>query len=141
MRPDWDEYFLNIASVVADRADCKRRKVGAVLVNSDHIIIGTGYNGTRPGKPGCLDGACPRGNLSYAEVAEFSDYSDPTSPGFCISTHAEVNALLHTTQPVQNATIYVSQPPCPGCFKVLDNAGMSRIVFSSSAGPGIHNLT
>lgn len=61
-RPTWDSYFLNVAQAVANRADCTRRMVGAVIVDPEHRVISTGYNGAPPGKPGCLsDGACPRG--------------------------------------------------------------------------------
>src|SRR5690606_13137912 len=52
-RPSWDEYFLEIAEAVSARADCSRRKVGAVIVSSDRRIVGTGYNGAPAGQPGC----------------------------------------------------------------------------------------
>ena len=60
--PDWDDYSLGIADAVARRAKCTRRAVGAVLVH-DRRIIATGYNGAAPGRPDCLEGACPRGQL------------------------------------------------------------------------------
>lgn len=61
MRPSFDDYYLGIAWAVAARADCTRRKAGTVIVK-DATIIGHGYNGAPPGRPGCLsDGACPRG--------------------------------------------------------------------------------
>lgn len=62
-RVSWTDYFLGIADSVAVRADCTRRRVGAVVVDrrTKHLIS-TGYNGAAPGEPGCLsDGACPRG--------------------------------------------------------------------------------
>lgn len=72
MRPDWDTYFLGIAKAVAARADCTRRRIGAVIVDADHRIISAGYNGAPPGKPGCLsEGACPRGRHFYAP--EYTD--------------------------------------------------------------------
>jgi dCMP deaminase len=92
-RPGWDEYFVNIARAVAERSDCRRRKVGAVLVDTGRRIVGTGYTGAPSGHPGCLEGACPRGLLSYDEVKEFSAYD--SGPGRCISVHAEANALLY----------------------------------------------
>ena len=52
MRPNWDEYFLGIAAAVAQRADCERRQVGAVVIGPDHRIVGTGYNGAPAGQPG-----------------------------------------------------------------------------------------
>jgi dCMP deaminase len=127
-RPTWHHYFLGIAETVARRADCRRRAVGAVVVGRDHRILATGYNGTRPGYQGCLAGGCPRGLLSYEDVAAFSDYNDPASPGYCISTHAEMNALLYAGTRVTGATVYVTDPPCPGCFKALGNAGIDRLV-------------
>ncbi len=47
-RPTWDEYFLGIAAAVSQRADCRRRRVGAVLV-AQHRIVATGYNGSSHG--------------------------------------------------------------------------------------------
>lgn len=64
-RPSWDDYFVTIARAVAARSDCRRRQVGAVLVDESHRIVGTGYTGAPSGHPGCLEGACPRGLLSY----------------------------------------------------------------------------
>lgn len=121
-RPTWDKYFLSIAKSVSARADCSRRKVGAVLVK-DHRIIATGYNGVRPGSMGCLDGGCPRGKLSYDEQPAFKDYSN------CIATHAEMSALLFSPFPVQGATLYVTCEPCPDCHKFIKNAGLAAVYW------------
>ncbi|HOQ28650.1 MAG TPA: cell division protein DedD, partial [Armatimonadota bacterium] len=74
--PGWDEYFVGIARAVAARAKCTRRQVGAVLVLGRRIIA-TGYNGAAPGRPDCLQGACPRGMLSYDDVPGLGDYDRP----------------------------------------------------------------
>lgn len=58
-RPDWDEYFMEIAQVVALRSNCSRRHVAAVIVK-DRRIISTGYNGTPRGIRNCDEGGCPR---------------------------------------------------------------------------------
>lgn len=126
--PGWDEYFLGIAAAVSARAKCTRRRVGAVLVY-EHRIIATGYNGAAPGRPDCLEGACPRGRLGYAEVPAFSDYDVPGAPGFCIAIHAEVNALLFATRDTAGCTAYVTDQPCPGCRKALAAAGVVRAVW------------
>lgn len=65
-RPDWDAWALGIAHAIGPgptgRADCTRRKVGAVIIEPvRHRIIGAGYNGAEPGGPSCLKGECPRG--------------------------------------------------------------------------------
>ena len=54
MRPDWDNYFIEIAKVVSSRATCLRRKYGAVIVK-DSVIISTGYNGSPRGMENCID--------------------------------------------------------------------------------------
>lgn len=126
--PGWDEYFLGIATAVAARAKCTRRRVGAVLT-IDHRIIATGYNGAAPGEPDCLEGACPRGQLDYEVVPGLGDYDRPGTPGFCIAIHAEVNALLFATRDTKGATAYITDPPCPGCRKALAAAGIVRAVW------------
>lgn len=126
--PGWDDYFLGIAEAVSRRAKCTRRRVGAVLV-LDKRIISTGYNGAAPGRPDCLDGACPRGRLGYDEVPALSDYDRPGTPGFCIAIHAELNALLFATRDTKGATVYITDPPCPGCRKALAAAGVVRAVW------------
>lgn len=123
-RPGWDPYFLTIARAVARRADCTRRQIGCVLVDRDDRIISSGYNGAPAGKPGCLtDGACPRGQLSYAQVPKDSDYDN------CISIHAEANALLYARTDCKGATAYITDAPCYSCAKLLAAAGVDRIVW------------
>ena len=126
--PGWDEYFLGIETAVSDRAKCTRRRVGALLV-LDRRIIATGYNGAAPGRPDCLEGACPRGQLSYDQVPGLGDYDRPGTPGFCIAIHAEVNALLFSTRDTKGAVAYITDEPCPGCRKALAAAGIERVVW------------
>lgn len=122
-RPDWSEYALGVAEAVAVRGDCTRRKVGAVILDANHRLAGAGYNGSYPGGPSCLDGACPRGrhyearkptptSLAYTwargdEPVSLCACGNPwpcpdavapgssydTGPGACIASHAEANAL------------------------------------------------
>ena len=131
-RPSWDAYFLDIARVVATRADCTRRQAGAVIV-VENRIISTGYNGAPAGDPGCLSaGACPRGQLTYEELKAHSSYDEGL--GYCVATHAEVNALLHAGQSCRGATLYVVPGrPCVGCWRSMKSAGLVRVVWA-----GIH---
>lgn len=127
MRPDWDPYFINIAWAVAERTDCRRSKVGAVLVDTRHRIVGSGYPGTTAGEPGCLAGACPRGLKDYTDRPPLSAYDD------CISVHAEANAILNTDRHLfAGGTIYVTREPCHWCYKLIKAAG---ILFAIWADP------
>lgn len=128
-RPGWDDYFLAIAKAVSTRADCTRRRVGCVLV-ADRRIIGTGYNGAASGVPGCASaGACPRGRSDYGTVPAMGDYDRPGSESFCIALHAEANAVLYANRECSGATAYTTDPPCPGCRKILAAAGVVRVVW------------
>lgn len=126
-----DEQGLIAAFGVAMRADCTRRRVGAVLVNGLGRVVGTGRNGAPPGRPGCLSaGACPRGRLTSAEVAPGSTYSH--GAGLCTALHAEVNCVLHaggTPTERQGGVIYITDAPCDDCSKFLAGTGLARAVW------------
>lgn len=132
-RPSWDKWGLILAEAVATRADCTRRKVGAVLMRPDHTIVSTGYNGGRAGGPSCLAGGCPRGRMSREEVPGYDD-PNPTSydvgAGACIALHAEQNALLRATwDEMQDATLYITDKPCPGCMRMINGTPITRIHY------------
>jgi dCMP deaminase len=113
-RASWDEYFMNIARVVATRATCDRKHVGAVLVR-DRTILSTGYNGSIRGLPHCT------------EVGHMME------DGHCVATvHAEANAIIQAAKngvAIEGATIYTTASPCWPCFKLIANSGCKRIVF------------
>lgn len=141
-RPSWITYYLGIADAVAVRADCTRRKVGAVVV-SRNSIVATGYNGSPPGEPGCLsDGACPRGQHYPLEpalcaclgawpcgLAVQPNSSYDTGKGSCIALHAEQNALIRAGDRAQWATLYCTDEPCDGCWKLIKGAGIARVFW------------
>ncbi len=113
-RVSWDEYFMNIARVVATRATCDRKHVGAVLVR-DKTILSTGYNGSIRGLPHCTEA----GHMM--------------EDGHCVATvHAEANAIIQAATngvAIEGATIYTTASPCWPCFKLIANSGARRIVF------------
>lgn len=118
MRPDWDEYFMKIAEMVALRGDCTRAQVGAVIVK-DHRIVSTGYNGAPAGQPGCLtDSACPRGR---GETEISGDYD------LCVAIHAEANAIVYAgREKCLGAVMYITRMPCAGCTKLIAAAGIAQ---------------
>lgn len=124
-RPTWDETFLDIAQIWADRSTCSRRKVGAVVVK-DKKVIGQGYNGVASGKVHCVEGGCPRGLLSYDQVPAGADYN--AFP--CYAIHAEHNAILDAgLGSCQGATIYVTAEPCQQCTNLIEHAKIERVVI------------
>jgi dCMP deaminase len=120
-RPDIDEYFLKIASVVAERSTCHRHHVGAVAVRGKHILA-TGYNGAPSGLKDCLELGCLRDDMSVPSG---------TRHEICRAIHAEQNviiqAALHGVS-LEGATIYVTHSPCILCAKMLVNAKIKRFV-------------
>jgi len=123
-RPDWDEYFMSIARVVAARGNCVKRKVAAVIT-VDRRIIATGYNGTPRGTTNCNEGGCPRCN-SFAPGG--------TDLGECLCSHAEENAITHSAYhgvAVRGGTLYTTLCPCLMCTKMIINAGIHEVVYSA----------
>ena len=121
-RPDWDTYFMEIAQVVATRANCSRRKVAAVLV-SENRIISTGYNGTPRGVKNCFEGGCARCAGTAPSGSSLEE---------CICVHAEQNAICQAAYHgihVAGATLYVTISPCLTCAKLLINAGIKEVVY------------
>ena len=120
-RPDTDEYFLKIASVVAERSTCRRHHIGAVSVRDKHILT-TGYNGAPSGLQDCLELGCLRDemNIPSGERQEV-----------CRGIHAEQNviiqAALHGVS-LEGSTIYATHTPCVLCAKMLVNAKIKRLV-------------
>ena len=100
-RPSWDEYFMEIANVVAKRSNCSRRHVAAVIVKDRHILS-SGYNGTPHGTKNCFEGGCPRCSGKVASGTHLDE---------CLCVHAEQNAICQAAfhgAAVKGSTIYVT---------------------------------
>jgi dCMP deaminase len=116
-----DEYFLKIASVVAERSTCRRHHVGAVAVKNKHILA-TGYNGAAAGLKDCLELGCLRDELGIPSGQRQE---------ICRGIHAEQNVIiqagLHGVS-LEGSTIYCTHTPCVLCAKMLANARIERFV-------------
>ena len=123
-RPDWDDYFMQIAQLVAQRSTCLRRQVGAVLVANRRILT-TGYNGAPQGLAHCPElGGCLR---------EIQGVPSGQRQELCRALHAEQNAIIQAAVhgvELRNVTLYTTLQPCVTCAKMLINANIRRIVFA-----------
>ncbi|MDO4540620.1 MAG: cytidine/deoxycytidylate deaminase family protein [Syntrophomonadaceae bacterium] len=124
-RPEWDEYFLRLAVLVADRSTCLRRQVGAVLVK-DERIIATGYNGAARGMGHCSELGCLRENMSIPSGQRYE---------LCRGVHAEQNAIINAAYygvSTQGGVMYCTNQPCLICARMIINAGVVRVVHSGN---------
>jgi len=120
-RPGSDEYFLKIASVVAERSTCRRHHIGAVAVKDKHILA-TGYNGAPSGFKDCLELGCLRDEMNIPSG---------TRQEICRGIHAEQNVIIQATLhgvSLEGSTIYATHTPCVLCSKMLVNARIKRFI-------------
>lgn len=157
MRPTWDKYFIDMCDVVATRATCDRKHVGAVVV-IDKRPVTTGYNGSIPGEAHCDDPdnfwqcqicghkteeeprfvkgqgyICERDLSCFGYPMKKRHGGHDMEDGHCVRTiHAEVNALTQAARlgiSTKGATLYCNTLPCWNCFKTIVAAGVKEVVY------------
>ena len=122
-RPDLDEYFMEIASVVAKRSTCLRNQVGALFVKNKRLLT-TGYNGAPAGLQHCDEAGCAREGVASGTRHEL-----------CRAVHAEQNAIIQAALhgvSIEGATLYCTHQPCVLCAKMLINTKVTRVVYNQS---------
>lgn len=121
-RPSWDNYFMEIAALVARRSTCLRRAVGAVIVKNRRILS-TGYNGAPSGIAHCVDRGCLRETMRIESGQRHE---------LCRGIHAEQNAIIQAAYhgvSIQDGTLYCTNLPCAICTKMIINAGIHDICY------------
>jgi dCMP deaminase len=114
----WDEYFMGVALLSAQRSKDPNTQVGACIVNPKNKIVGVGYNGL---PTGCSDDDFP--------WAREGDYLDTKYPYVC---HAELNAVINKiSADLYDCRLYVALFPCNECAKVIIQAGISEVIYLS----------
>ncbi len=111
----WDEYFMGVSLLSGLRSKDPNTQVGACIVNNDRRIVGVGYNGL---PRGCEDDVFP-----WENTGEFKDTKYP------YVVHAELNAILNSTQSLHGAKLYVNLFPCNECAKAIIQSGISEIIY------------
>ena len=131
-RTSKDNYYLDIADSVRERATCLRRTYGAIIVKNDEIIS-TGYNGAPRGRCNCTDmGVCHREELQIPSGERYE---------LCRSVHAEANAIISasrrdmlgstlylTGRDARNGALLTDTTCCSMCRRLIINAGIQRVI-------------
>ena len=132
-RIEKNNYYLDIAETVLERATCLRSKYGALIVRNDEIIS-TGYNGAPRGRRNCIDlDYCVREELKVPSGERYE---------LCRSVHAEMNAIISAARSeCIGGTIYLvgksaktgeylDEPrPCAMCTRMIINAGLAKVII------------
>ena len=115
----WDDYFMSVAFLSAQRSKDPNKQVGAVIVGPDRVIMGVGYNGF---PRGCSDSDLP--------WAKKSANGDPMETKYAYVCHAEMNAIMNkNSQSLHGATLYVTMYPCNECAKLIIQSGIREVVY------------
>lgn len=124
IRPSWDAYFMQLASLASLRSNCMKRRVGCVLVRNKRVIS-TGYNGTPRGLLNCNEGGCERCNSASAGGVGL---------GTCLCLHAEENALLESGRERvgSEATLYCNTCPCLTCSVKIAQVGVKEVIYNQA---------
>lgn len=122
IRPSWDEYFIQLADTVAQRATCDRGRSGCVITKDKQILV-TGYVGS------------PRGLAHCDEVGHLFKkviHEDGKITQHCVRTvHAEQNAITQAAGrgiALEGGTLYCRMTPCRTCAMLIINCGIVRVV-------------
>jgi dCMP deaminase len=114
----WDEYFMGVSLISAERSKDPNTQVGACIVNDRKRIIGIGYNGF---PKGCSD----------EELPWDREGKSPNDTKYPYIVHAEANAILNSTKELDGSAIYVALFPCNECTKLIIQAGIKEIIYLS----------
>jgi dCMP deaminase len=123
----WDDYFMAVALLSAQRSKDPSTQVGACIVNTEKRIVGVGYNGF---PTGCSDDTLPWGREG--------EFLGTKYPYVC---HAELNAILNSVPGnLNNCTIFTALFPCNECAKVVIQAGIREVVYLSDKYAGTDSV-
>ncbi|MFH1946921.1 MAG: dCMP deaminase family protein [Candidatus Magasanikbacteria bacterium] len=113
----WDECFMRMSYVIAERSKDPSTQVGAVIINEQNVVVGMGYNGF------------PRGieneDLPWDRTGDLLDTKYP------YVVHAESNAIFNSNSNTKDCRIYVKLFPCNECAKAIIQNGIKEVVFES----------
>ncbi len=120
---NWDEYFMGIALLSSTRSKDPHNQVGACIVDQEHRILATGYNGAPRGFHDC--------DFPWDSLGEETGNLLQIKNTFVI--HAEANAIDNFRgykKELEGATLYVTFFPCKECAKKIVQNGIQKVVYA-----------
>lgn len=114
----WEQYFMGLALLSAERSKDPSTQVGACIVNKDNKIVSVGYNGAPTGYDDDKD-------MNWERDGDFLNTK------YAYVCHSELNAILNSNTDVRNCKLYVTLFPCNECAKVIIQSGIKEIVYLS----------
>ena len=114
----WEQYFMGLALLSAERSKDPSTQVGACIVNKDNKIVSVGYNGAPTGYDDDKD-------MNWERDGDFLNTK------YAYVCHSELNAILNSNTDVRNCKLYVTLFPCNECAKVIIQSGIKEIIYLS----------
>lgn len=111
----WDEYFMGIALLSANRSKDPNTQVGACIVSNDNRILSIGYNGA------------PRG--LHDDIMKWDREGDFLNTKYAYVCHGELNAILNYRGDLTGSKIYVALFPCNECAKAIIQSGIKEVIY------------
>ena len=113
----WDECFMRMAHIIAERSKDPSTQAGAIVVNKNNIVIGAGYNGW------------PRGIAS--DALPWEKEGDFENTKYAYVCHAEENAIYNANNFTEDCKIYCTLFPCNECVKAIIQNGIKEVIYES----------
>jgi len=116
-RISWDQCFMRMAHIIADRSQDPSTQAGAIVVNEKNLVVGAGYNGW------------PRGIKS--DDLPWEREGDFLNTKYAYVCHAEENAIYNSNSKTDGGKIYCTLFPCNECAKTIVQNGIKEVIYES----------
>jgi len=114
---DWDETFMLISDLIAQRSKDPSTQTGACVVDDNNIVVGLGYNGF------------PRG--CHDDILPWCREGELTKTKYAYVVHAEANAIMNSNMDVRGCKLYCNLFPCNECAKIIIQSGIKEVIYES----------
>lgn len=115
----WDEYFMGVAKLSAQRSKDNNTQVGACIVNEENKIVAVGYNGMPIG--------CNDDDMPWERTGDFMNTK------YAYVCHAELNAILNRNDgSLKGCRLYVTLYPCNECAKAIIQSGIREVIYGDN---------